>query len=180
VFQVNKLAAARRQLETAIQLYFEYGDELSIHALVGAAYAILRDINEYRGGETMLKDLQRLLDQPLAKEFRSLINLPENFLKHADKDPDAIYVLDCRWTEVMMWEASRKYCALTGETRPLMVCFVLWFLTHHPEAREAAEDQLASTDLQQLFQFKTALNHVTSDRRKFLADFLPTRTDHGI
>ena len=48
--QLSKLEAARRQLETAIKLYFEYGDEVSIHALAAAAYSLIRDINEHRGG----------------------------------------------------------------------------------------------------------------------------------
>ena len=52
--QLSKLEAARRQLETAIKLYFADGDDVSIHSLVAAAYALLRDINEYRGGEPML------------------------------------------------------------------------------------------------------------------------------
>jgi hypothetical protein len=33
--QLSKLEAARRQLETAIKLYFEYGDEVSIHLFGG-------------------------------------------------------------------------------------------------------------------------------------------------
>lgn len=31
--RLGKLEAARRQLETAIRLYFEHGDEVSIHTL---------------------------------------------------------------------------------------------------------------------------------------------------
>lgn len=48
--RLSKLDAARRQLETATKLYFEHGDEVSIHTLAAAAYSVIRDINEHRGG----------------------------------------------------------------------------------------------------------------------------------
>jgi len=35
--RLSKFEAARRQLETAIKLYFADGDEVSIHALAAAA-----------------------------------------------------------------------------------------------------------------------------------------------
>ena len=47
---VSKLEAGKRQLETAITLYFNYGDPVSIHSLSAAAYVIFRDLNKRRGG----------------------------------------------------------------------------------------------------------------------------------
>lgn len=66
--RLEKLEAARRQLETAIKLYFADGDEVSIHTLGAAAYALIQDINKHRRGEPMLKDLHLLLPQDLARE----------------------------------------------------------------------------------------------------------------
>ena len=63
---------------------------MSIHTLAAAAYSLIRDINEHRQGEAMLKDLHLILSDDLARVFRSYINRPENFLKHADKDPDEV------------------------------------------------------------------------------------------
>lgn len=39
--QVTKLDAVRRQLETAVILWFHDGDPVSIHTLTGAAYQII-------------------------------------------------------------------------------------------------------------------------------------------
>ena len=50
---VAKLDAAKRQLETAIRLYFSNGDPISIHTLAGAAYNIVWDVNKKRGGSPM-------------------------------------------------------------------------------------------------------------------------------
>ena len=87
--------------------------------------SLVRDINEHRHGEPMLKDLHLLLPDALSREFRNYINRPENFLKHADKDPDAVAELEPRWTEVLIWEASRKYCEMTGKQNKILITFCL-------------------------------------------------------
>jgi hypothetical protein len=170
--EVNKLEAARCQLETAIRLYFDYGDELSIHTLSGAAYAILHDLNKYRGGEDMLKDLHKTLTPEGAREFRRYINRPDNFLKHADRDPDETFRFDFTWTEVMIWEAGRKYCELAGRDRALMLVYVIWFVATNSEISEAYRKQLTAEGLGT--QTDRVLNYaqkLRKDRRKFFAEF---------
>jgi hypothetical protein len=124
---VTKLDAGKRQLETAVILYFNYGEPVSIHTLAAAAYAVLRDLNQKRGGELMLKDMWQLLEAPLAKEFKRYINQPDNFFKHADNDPDGTQELDPRWSQALLFEAARKYSELTGEMPPILSLFLIWF-----------------------------------------------------
>ncbi len=165
--RLSKIEAARRQLETAIRLYFAYGDEVSIHTLTAAAYSLLRDINEHRHGEAMLKDLHLLLPDDLAGKFKSYINRPENFLKHADKDPDGVDELEPKWTEVLLWEASRKYCEITGEQDKLMITFVLWFVAHQPELKEQVEKECLSQGFtNEQIDFGLRLPS-TTDRKRF-------------
>jgi hypothetical protein len=123
--RISKLDAAKRQLEAAITLYFNSGDWVSIHALSGAAYMIIRDVNEHRCDELMLKDLWQYLDTPEAREFKKRSNWAENFLKHADRDPDGIYELDPEWTQAQMYEASAKFIQLTGEWAARMTLYSL-------------------------------------------------------
>ena len=144
IMQLGKLEAARRQLETAIRLYFASEDEVSIHTLAAAAYSLIRDLNEHRNGEPMLKDLHRLLPDDLAGEFRRYVNRPENFLKHAEKDPEAVGELEPKWTEVLIWEASRKYCEITGEQNMRLMTFIFWFVAHQPELRGQVEKECLS------------------------------------
>jgi hypothetical protein len=54
---VGKLEAARRQIETAIWLRFNGGDPVSVHTLCCAGYGLVEGLNEFVGGEMMLKDL---------------------------------------------------------------------------------------------------------------------------
>ena len=50
---VTKLDAAKRQLETAIRLWFHDAHPVSIDTLAAAALQVLVDINTKRGGEPM-------------------------------------------------------------------------------------------------------------------------------
>jgi hypothetical protein len=54
ILPVSKFDAARRQLETAIRLYFFQGDPISIHTLASAAAQILQDLSGHRGGTHQL------------------------------------------------------------------------------------------------------------------------------
>lgn len=49
--QITKLAAAQRQLDAAIRMYFAGEDDLAIHTIASAAYGLLRDIKKKRGQE---------------------------------------------------------------------------------------------------------------------------------
>ena len=47
---VTKIDAAVRQLNCAVELFFENGDPVPIHTLVCAAHLIVHDINRAQGG----------------------------------------------------------------------------------------------------------------------------------
>jgi hypothetical protein len=46
---VTKLAAAKRQLQAAIRLFFMEEDELAIHTVASASYGLLKDLKRDRG-----------------------------------------------------------------------------------------------------------------------------------
>ena len=48
--QISKIAAAQRQLDAAIRMFFQREDELAIHTVAAAAFQILRDVTKGRGG----------------------------------------------------------------------------------------------------------------------------------
>ncbi|ESX21182.1 hypothetical protein [Mesorhizobium sp. LSJC264A00] len=82
---ITKTEGARRQLETAIDLYFENGDSLSIHTLAFAVLKVLFDIYPHRVGDGFAAQLDALLRNEGWKAMSGVAN----FLKHADRDPDA-------------------------------------------------------------------------------------------
>src|SRR3990172_667546 len=89
VLRIRKLDAAAGQLDTAIKLYFQVGDPVAVHTLTCAAFNVLRDINAYNGFEpTYIKDkFLNCYNEEQRKEIRNVIYKPENFFKHANKDP---------------------------------------------------------------------------------------------
>src|SRR5438045_2665233 len=89
--RISKLDAARRQLQTAISLWFNDGDPVAIHTLAAAAYEIIHAVSATR--DPNRRDL--LFDSLVVKdEYRREANAwfrgPANFFKHADRDPNDI------------------------------------------------------------------------------------------
>ena len=83
-FEITKIDAARRQLRTAIELWFADGDPISIHTLAAAAYQIIHDLNRRNKGPDLLLDSKYIKDEK-RREFVSLVKSTSNFMKHADR-----------------------------------------------------------------------------------------------
>jgi len=47
--QISKIAAAQRQLDAAIRIFFDREDELAVHTVAAAAFQVLRDVTKNRG-----------------------------------------------------------------------------------------------------------------------------------
>jgi hypothetical protein len=88
---ITKLDAVTRQMDAAIGLYFNGGDDVSIHTLVGAAHNLLTDLSSAAKQETVF---QKYIRPDKRAEVEKAIRAPQNFLKHADKDPQATLELD--------------------------------------------------------------------------------------
>lgn len=83
---VSKIDAAGRQLDTAIDLYFANGDSLAVHTLAFASFKVLFDLYPHHNDDGFAKQI----DQMIAAEGWRSMSGPANFLKHADRDPDAL------------------------------------------------------------------------------------------
>ena len=84
--RVPKLDAAKRQLHTAIQLWFEDGDPVSIHTLVSAAHEIIHTLFKRKGLKGLLFDNPDIPAQ-VRSEFAQAIKSAANAFKHARDDP---------------------------------------------------------------------------------------------
>ena len=128
---VTKLDAARRQLETALTLWFHEADPVSIHTLTGAAYKLLYDINTKAGGPPMMPDGKYIRPEYI-KEWRKILYRAQNFFKHADDDSTDTLFFAPQMTQILMLEACERYQAHAHEQRPLMELFILWLSLHEP------------------------------------------------
>jgi hypothetical protein len=86
---VTKLGAARRQLRTAIRLWFGEEDPVAIHTLAFAAYEIIHVVSKKRNParRDLLFDALAVKDE-YRSEFNKAIKEHASFFKHANKDWD--------------------------------------------------------------------------------------------
>lgn len=83
---VRKLDAARSQLRTAIRLWFEDADPVSIHTLAVAAYGILHTLARRSGATDLLFD-SLIIRKEMRNTWARLLKDHASFFKHADHDP---------------------------------------------------------------------------------------------
>jgi hypothetical protein len=83
IISLTKFDAARRQLRTAIELFFADADPVSTHTLAMSAHQLLHDINRKKKGPTLILDTDTIKDEYRA-EWVNTIKRPLNFFKHSD------------------------------------------------------------------------------------------------
>jgi hypothetical protein len=151
---INKAAAAQRQIDASIRIMFSGEDVLAVRTVAAAGSRILRDLDRHRGGhfdknkhETAVTGVFRGLigrDPTTAEVEANSLSIkallrakeakPTNFLKHADKDPDAF--LDEDEDEVnadyLLLEACVLYSDLGFDPTATMWAFGRWHLAVYP------------------------------------------------
>ena len=80
---ITKIDAARSQLTTAIELYFEDRDPVSVHTLAMAAAEIIDRLCEAKGLQSMRAHFMSLIIPKRKKEVADALNKAVNFFKHA-------------------------------------------------------------------------------------------------
>ena len=108
---IDKFEAIRAQLDAAIELYFVSDNFVATHTLVAAAYNALRDIAKRDGSEHpflkagFLETMSEFEKQQLIK----FLNKPENFFKHANRDPDDTLLFYPELTEILLMDACAYF-----------------------------------------------------------------------
>lgn len=128
---ISKLDAAKRQLDTAINLYFKDADPVSIHTLTAAAHQILMDLANIQEIKSFLKQ-STLIKKEMQKQYLLMINEAENFFKHAKEDPLSLLSFKPELTETLLLDAVEMYMQLTNEKPEDMSIYRVWFLLNHP------------------------------------------------
>jgi hypothetical protein len=165
--KISKLEGVRRQVETAIRIYFVNGDPVSVHTLAAASLQVLVDLDK-KGPETgTFWDLLKTHVKPEhVSEVIKLFAEAENFLKHADRDPDNILEFPLAVPELFLWECVAKYPELTDETPLLMHAYRIWFLIHH-------SDILKAEFQAQVNFLRLSTDFPENDRARFFEYILP-------
>lgn len=138
--QVTKTEAAKSQLKTAIRLFFDDTDPVSVHTLAAAAHGILHDLGpefeeDYngvalRGRGSVIKALP--VNVPRNK-FVAFIHKAQNFFKHADRDRNDILELDTVLTEGYLMDAYQMYFRLVDQSFTEGHVYLGWIAVIHPD-----------------------------------------------
>jgi hypothetical protein len=91
---INKLDAAKSQIATAIWLYFEDFDPVSVHTLVMAASEIIDWIYDSRGTPAMRHQWLAAIVPDRRKEVSDALNKASNFFKHASSSKPNLALRD--------------------------------------------------------------------------------------
>jgi hypothetical protein len=130
--EVSKLDAARRQLRTAIRLWFMEDDPVSVHTLAAAAHEIVHTLFRRKGHKGLLFDSDVIKDE-YRSEAAKLIKSSATFFKHAQKDPEAIIQFDPVINEALLFFATigiRQIDQASGEEEEI---FLHWLAIHRPD-----------------------------------------------
>jgi hypothetical protein len=172
--KISKLDAARRQILTAIRLYFNHGDIVSMHTLAAAAFKITQNICDK--SPNLPDSLTDWIDQLVKPEdknvFWNKLHETANFFKHANHDPDAVHEFSPEQTENILFFAVYQYQQLTGEWSAEIRLFTNWYMLHHPESFNSPQQTIS-------------LGHdlYGADRNRFWRELLPLlqeNIDRGI
>jgi hypothetical protein len=119
------LDAARRQLHTAIRLWFEDGDPVSIHTLASASHEIVHALFRAKG----LKGL--LFDSPIVRpEKRSiwsgLLKTSFNFFKHARHDDGTVLDFHPGINEIILTACCKGIREIGSPVAVEELAFIYW------------------------------------------------------
>lgn len=129
---VTKLDAAKRQLRTAIRLWFEGVDPISVHVLAFSAYEIVHTLFKRKGLRGLLFDNARIREE-YRSEWAKRIKAAASFFKHAQKDPDAALEFWTPANEILILFSLRGLAEMGEPPELEWSAFSHWYAMQHPE-----------------------------------------------
>jgi len=143
--RLTKVNAVENQLETALKLYFQNEDIVSIHTLVSACMVLLKDLLHKR--KRIITDFDETLFKKLPKEYqkelRNGLNKQQNFLKHADQDHYQAMEFNPNLTEIFLYTAINDFQKLTNNITPIQLTYRFWFQIQYKDKFPFSKEKLA-------------------------------------
>ncbi|HWT67916.1 MAG TPA: hypothetical protein VN214_02260, partial [Pseudomonas sp.] len=139
--RVSKLEAAQRQLNAGIRMLFANGDPIATHTLFGAASNLFSDLVEAKCSDQSWDKIGMEANGLSLAEYRKIMRNAQNFLKHADKDPDAVLDLALSDTEALAFSTVMNASVLPEPLTFEAQVFQLWFIASSREGLENEDFQ---------------------------------------
>ena len=135
--QYTKLQAAKAQLQTAVRVFFEDSDPLSVETLCATVLGILHPLAEQHGVKGLLNNPDLIPREMESIWYKKLHEVP-NFLKHADRDWDTTMEYNEAVLPYRLFEATALYDKLTkviegaSKSERFVVIYQFWFGIAYP------------------------------------------------
>jgi hypothetical protein len=104
---------------------------LSVHTLAGAAFQLLADLGKLAGVVSPIRESDRIRPEG-KKEWHTALAAPQNFLKHADRDPEHEHEYVEEGTIFLLFETmdlAGRVLKFTGREK---LAFETWFVFSFP------------------------------------------------
>jgi len=128
--ELSKLEVAQRQLVTAIRLFLQDDEPVSIYTLASNAWEVIDALCTERGIDSISNETRGHI--PAHKDLkRHYINDPyRNFFKHADRDFDEILGgFDDTKNDAVLFLAAEDYMRMQNKSPVEFQVYQLWFLS---------------------------------------------------
>jgi hypothetical protein len=126
-FYVTKKIAATNQLETAISLWLEERDPVSVHTLAAAANDILHALGSHVGKPSPFNKWLKTV----SKKTQERRLAPQNFFKHGFRDVNGKLLYLPLSGEVILFSAVWSYQAIFKQLTPFMQLYGAFFVLQH-------------------------------------------------
>ncbi|MGX9983692.1 hypothetical protein [Methylobacterium fujisawaense] len=148
---ITKIEIARRELDAAITMYFQYGDPLVIYLCFMSAYKICRDLNR-DGDESITREFGETIEKfrnlsgaPVRADIWNLMDAKYNILKHGrDRDEKVDLIKIIAETEFFMLLAVIEFRSVSGNfSDPMEIFLKAWDLRRNGKSASEARRELA-------------------------------------
>ncbi len=133
--EISKIDAAIRQLQVAIRIFFERKDPLAVHTLAAASQQLFLDLGKIRDIKSLYLNSE-LIRLEKRSEVYEKFREAQNFLKHADRDPEASLKFNREINSIVLFDACHLCENVTGKhftEIPEIHVFVGWFYMKYPD-----------------------------------------------
>ena len=103
--KLTKAEVATRQLDTAIKLFFDASDAVSIHTLAAASATVFADILEKTGKTSWREEIVEEHPDLTKAQVFNILRHAQNFFKHANHDPEESLEFSDTYNDAMIWIA---------------------------------------------------------------------------
>jgi hypothetical protein len=138
---------ARRQLGTALWLFLEDLDPVSVHTLTGAGAELAEQLARNVGSSPFLDHVLRTNPSMTRQRYYALARQYYNAFKHLSgpdgavrNDEALLGTFDDEKNDALMFVAWTDFTAASGVTPIEAQVFLVWFYASHPEKMAKRED----------------------------------------